>query len=163
MFSQASVILSTEGVCMAKGGVHGEGMGACVEKGSMYGKGGHAWQGACVVVEECMAGGMHGREHAWQGGMCGKGGKGGHAWQERRPLQRMVSILLECILVELWMLSTQDFQTFNSSWSFGVWLSLNEASQLKDKHKTFFHPRGIPYILNVLYKVFLVLFKKKLT
>ena len=35
--------------------------------------GGHAWQGAC------MAGGMHGREHAWQWGMHGGGcaGQGG--------------------------------------------------------------------------------------
>ena len=29
------------------------------------------------------------------GGVCGRG----HAWQERRPLQQMVRILLECILV----------------------------------------------------------------
>ena len=43
-------------------------------------------EGACVV------GGMHGREHAWQGGMCGRGG--GPAWQERWPLQRAVRILL---------------------------------------------------------------------
>ena len=46
------------------------------------GGGGHAWQGG----------------HAWgvrDRGMCG----GGRAWQERRPLQRTVRILLECILV----------------------------------------------------------------
>ena len=74
--------------------------------------GGHAWQ----------AGGMHGRGHVcwggmhdrgcvWQGGMHGGGpvwqgacvAGGGHAWQERRPLQRAVRILLECILVgALW-------------------------------------------------------------
>ena len=60
----------------------------------------------------CMAGSMHGREHAWQGacmagGMCGGGCAwlracmaGGHAWQERWPLQQMVCILLECILVQ---------------------------------------------------------------
>ena len=35
--------------------------------------GGHAWQGACIVGV-CMARGMHGRGHAWQGGMHGKGG-----------------------------------------------------------------------------------------
>ena len=38
------------------------------------------------------------------GGVHGKGGasvrgKGRHAWQERRPLQRTIRILLECILV----------------------------------------------------------------
>ena len=40
--------------------------------------------GACVVR------GVHGR------GVCEAGG---HAGQERRPLQRMVRILLECVLV----------------------------------------------------------------
>ena len=40
------------------------------------------------------------RGHAWQGGHGGGMlGRGGHAWQERRPLQRAVRILLECILV----------------------------------------------------------------
>ena len=59
---------------------------------------GHAWQvGACVCV---WGGGMHGRGecgrgHVWQGGVHGRG----HVWQERRPLQRTVRILLECILV----------------------------------------------------------------
>ena len=47
--------------------------------------GGHAWWGgACMVGGTCVAGGVHGR---------------GHAWQERRPLQRMVRILLEYFLV----------------------------------------------------------------
>ena len=42
-------------------------------------------------------GGMCGEGgHAWPGGMCGRGER---AWQERRPLQRTVRILLECILV----------------------------------------------------------------
>ena len=39
--------------------------------------------------------------------MHGKGrvhGEKGHAWQERRPLQRTVRILLECILVNLMFL-----------------------------------------------------------
>ena len=104
MFSQASVILFTGGVCMGvwQGSMHGGGVaggpawqgacmamhghgwqGACVV-GGMHG-GGHAWQGACVV------GGMHGGGHAWQGW--------GHVWQERWPLQQTVHILLECILV----------------------------------------------------------------
>ena len=62
------------GSCMVKGGVHGEG-GHVWQRGSMHGMGGHAWRrGACMV-------------------------KGRHAWQERRPLQRAVRILLECILV----------------------------------------------------------------
>ena len=47
---------------------------------------GHAWPR-----------GMRGeRGHAWQREACVAGG---HAWQERRPLQRSVRILLECILV----------------------------------------------------------------
>ena len=49
--------------------------------GGMHGRG-HAWWGACVV------GGMHGGGHAWQGSMHGRGlymaggmcGRG-HAWQ----------------------------------------------------------------------------------
>ena len=43
-------------------------------------------RGVCVVKA-----GMLGRGCAWQGR--------GRAWQERRPLQRTVRILLECILV----------------------------------------------------------------
>ena len=35
---------------------------------------------------------MHGRRRVWRGG-------GKNAWQERRPLQRAVCIILECILV----------------------------------------------------------------
>ena len=54
----------------------------CGERGCAWQRRGHAWQrGACMA-----------------GGMCGGGG-GGHAWQERWPLQQMVRILLECILV----------------------------------------------------------------
>ena len=45
----------------------------------------------------CRGGGMRGEG----GGMCGKGGR---AWQERRPLQRTVRILLECILVKILLL-----------------------------------------------------------
>ena len=55
--------------------------GACV--GGMHGRSMHGGRA-------CMAGGM-----CMVGGMCGMG----HAWQERRPLKRMVRILLECILV----------------------------------------------------------------
>ena len=44
----------------------------------------------------------------WRGDMCGKGGRawqgGRRAWLERRPLQRAVYILLECILVSNWIL-----------------------------------------------------------
>ena len=63
--------------------------------------GGRAWLGACVA-EGC----------AWQGA-CMYGGKGrGHrsAWQERRPLQRVVRILLECILV-----SNRVFRSFHKN------------------------------------------------
>ena len=45
----------------------------------------------------CGKGSMHG-----EGDMCTEGGAcvvWGHAWQERQPLQQMVHILLECILV----------------------------------------------------------------
>ena len=66
------------------GGMHGGG-GMCGRGGHawlMSGGGGHAWLMSG-------GGGMHGRGHAWQGG----------AWQERRPLQRAVCILLQCILV----------------------------------------------------------------
>ena len=71
MFSQASVIQFTGGVC---------GGGAFVVVG-MHG-GGPAWQGVCV------AGGVHGRGNAWQGSVHGRGTYvagacvvGGHAWQ----------------------------------------------------------------------------------
>ena len=67
-------------VCMA-GGMVGW---ACMA-------GRHAWQGMC------MAGGVHGRVHAYHGGLHGVGG--GLHGKERRPLQRTVRILLECILV----------------------------------------------------------------
>ena len=79
--------------------------------------GGHAWQGMCAWWGCVSQGGMHDREHVWLGeghewqggamrgrvgacmaggGVCGRG----HTWQERRPLQRTVRILLECILVK---------------------------------------------------------------
>ena len=64
-----------------------------------------------------MTGGLHGREHAWQGACMAGGVHGGnvhgssgcagqedmsgrgHSWQERWPLKRAEYILLECILV----------------------------------------------------------------
>ena len=111
MFLQASVILST----------WGDGRVACMA-GGMYGRG-YAWQGYMHGRGACMVGGLHHR-----GGMCGRGaacvmGVGvavagvhsrgvnqgtcmagacvveGCTWQERWPLQQMVRILLECILV----------------------------------------------------------------
>ena len=102
MFSQASVILS-KGV-------------RCAWQGGMCDRG-HVWQGACMVGGRVCQGGMHGRGMA--GGMCMAGeaciargmhsrwvcmaGRGvygrGHVWQERRPLQWIVHILLECIVV----------------------------------------------------------------
>ena len=74
-----------EGACMV-GVMHDGGMcGGCVCAG------GHVWQGACMagvyMVGACVTEwGVHGR---------------GRAWQERRPLQRAVCILLECILVAI--------------------------------------------------------------
>ena len=46
-------------------------------KGGMCGEGGHAWQGACVVGEPCMAGtcragGVHSRRCAWCGDVAGQ-------------------------------------------------------------------------------------------
>ena len=82
------------------------GGGACVA----HDTGGHAWQGVC------MAGGMHGRGvcmargASMVGGMHGGGmhdrgrgcvWQGGYAWQDRRPQQRTVCNLLECILVNI--------------------------------------------------------------
>ena len=70
--------------------------------------GGHAWQGGMLGRgyvcgrgmhsggEAYVAGGVRGGVHAWWG--CAW--QGGRAWQERRPLQRTVRILLECILVK---------------------------------------------------------------
>ena len=61
------------GVCVWQGGVHSR--GACMA-GGMHGRG-HAWQGCAWQGRvACMAGGMHGVRHAWQGacmagGMCG--------------------------------------------------------------------------------------------
>ena len=78
------------------GGMHGRG---CMWQGAMHNRG-HAWQGACVAGGHVRLGNMHGRgsmhsrSHAWQGACVV-----GHTWQERRPLQRTVCILLECILV----------------------------------------------------------------
>ena len=61
--------------------------GGCVRGGGVHGR-----RGLCV------AGGMHGRGLC-QEGMLGRGSMCGSGWQERRPLQRMVRILLEWILV----------------------------------------------------------------
>ena len=69
-------------------------------------------------VSHSVLSGGGGFMHGWGmrgGGMCGRvasmarrGGGGFAAWQERRPLQRTVRILLECILVRkyFWQLQT---------------------------------------------------------
>ena len=62
--------------------------GACMVKGQPV------WPGG-VHGRGCVAGGMHGQGVCMTGGMHGRG----HALQERWPLQWMVHILLECILV----------------------------------------------------------------
>ena len=117
MFSQVYVNNSVHGgggsseagrvVVCGRGDIHGK-EGACMAEGGACMAGGCAWQGGEVVSSKgtCMIGGMHASqgvcmvgaegvhgkgEHAWQGG--------GHAWQEIWPLQRMVRIPLECILV----------------------------------------------------------------
>ena len=52
--------------------------------------------GVCVWLGACMAGGVHGRGHAWQGeGACMTGGICGI----RSMNGRSVCTLLECILV----------------------------------------------------------------
>ena len=94
----AKVMFSQVSVCLSTGGLRGGG-GACVV-GSMCGRegvhGGGVMGGICRGM--CVVGGMRGGEVQ---GVCGRGAcvAGGHAWQERRPLQRVVRILLECILV----------------------------------------------------------------
>ena len=89
-----------QGVCMPRGNGGGHAWGMCMPRGC--GGGMHGWEAR--VVEACVVG------HAWQGvhacpGVCmvgvGMYAWGGDAWQERRPLQWLVRILLECILVLL--------------------------------------------------------------
>ena len=109
MFSQASVILFTGGGACVEGSVlgGGHGRGACMAGGCAWWE--HAWQGGLcgrghMRQGACMAGGMRGR-----GGMHGRGcaWQGGRAWQERRPLQRTVRILLEYILIIfIWLIGT---------------------------------------------------------
>ena len=97
----AGEVCMAGGVCVA-GGMHGRGCawwGVCMAGGS-YMAGGNVWQGVCVAGGACVAGGMHGREvcvvvvggcgrWVWQGGVCAT-----HMVNER-----VVRILLECILV----------------------------------------------------------------
>ena len=81
------------GVCV----VGGCGGGACVVEacvvGGMCGRGVYM-VGGMRDRRACVAGGHVVGGHAWQG-VCMEGG---HVWQEKRPLQRAVRILLECIL-----------------------------------------------------------------
>ena len=72
--SCGKVMFSQASVILFTGGC---GRGACVAGV------GNAWQGV---------------GNAWQG-VCGGEEGGTRTWQERRPLQRTVRILLECILV----------------------------------------------------------------
>ena len=143
MFSQVCVKNSVQGACVAGGACLAGGhvwQGTCMA-GGMCG-GGRAWQGACVaggraclmgacmagghvwqggracLVGACMAGGMHGRGVCVAGGMCGSGGAcmaGGHVWQENRPLQWVVCILLECILV--WQIFFQKLYGNEKNWT----------------------------------------------
>ena len=83
MFSHLSVILFTGGG------------GACVAGGIMAGGTCMVGSGRFGVAEGMRHEGMHGR------GRC--------AWQERRPLQRTVRILLECLLVSVMFFSDRDF------------------------------------------------------
>ena len=92
-----------------QGGMHGR---VCAWQEGMDGRGGHVWQGCVCGRGHAWWGGhawhrgvcgrgvcmveLCGRGHAWQEGMCDGGGC---AWQKRRSLQRMVRILLECILI----------------------------------------------------------------
>ena len=61
---------------------------ACMVGGGMCGRGHELWGVVCVAGGACVAGGsawwgcVHGRVHAWQGGMWGRGGMHeGHVWQ----------------------------------------------------------------------------------
>ena len=115
------------GRCVVVGGMHG-----CWEVCMIAGR--NAWlqgvcmvAGACVVVGACVVaagGGMHGCRGASmvkgtcmaKGGMCGEGGhawqRGGHVWDMTRYRdlinERVVRILLKCILVSLLCLKFFD-------------------------------------------------------
>ena len=68
--------------------------GACMA-GGVHGRG-HAWQGACMAGGVCVAGGVHGRGHVWQGGhSCSPPH---HQILRDTVNERAVRILLECIL-----------------------------------------------------------------
>ena len=67
---------------------------------------------ACVKNSVHRGGGMHTRGRAWQGACVA----GGRVSQERRPLQRTVRILLECILVGMMYIMGQCL--FSGSYSF---------------------------------------------
>ena len=79
--------------------IHG---GACMV-------GGMCGRGVCMTSGHAWSGGMHGREACMVGGMCDQEEGGVHGqrtmhgrgcvWQERRPLQWVVHILLEWILL----------------------------------------------------------------
>ena len=64
-----------------------------------------AWQGVCMAggVHSRMS--MHGRGHAWQGGVHGRG----HAWHMVN--EWAVQILLECILVVVYYHPQMKFGT----------------------------------------------------
>ena len=85
--------------------------GVCARQVGMHGKRCCMAGGACMAVA-CMVGGMHGTECAQQWACIDVGG--GHRWQERRPLQRTVRILLECILIFLCCLSSKITEVFSS-------------------------------------------------
>ena len=78
-----------EGVCLAKGGMHGKGEGGMCGKGGIcISKGGHVWQretsmekGACVASWCAWWGACIAGAHAWQWGMHGSVHGKGCAWQ----------------------------------------------------------------------------------
>ena len=84
--------MHSRGTCLVGGRGHAwqeyAWQGACMA-------GGNVWQGVSMAGGKCGRGAVHGRGNVWQGACRA----GGCVWQEIRPLQWVVRILLECILV----------------------------------------------------------------
>ena len=75
----------------------------------------------------CMAGGTCVAGGACMVGVCGRG----HAWQERQPLQRMVCILFECILVLEYILIKHEWalrsKTFLNAVLLDIWIFADKS------------------------------------
>ena len=97
---------------------------------TVHGKEEHAWWRGGVYTE----GGAWERGYAWHKCACvakgGMHGKGRHAWQgvcvqERRPLKRVVHILLECILL------VHSEKTLNLTRFHLLWIQLADVNEVE--------------------------------